>query len=254
MRSRIKQFLTKHLKTIRAKAFRRGFDYIDYWSSRYQEGGDSGEGSYGILAEFKAEVINAFIKKHAVESVVEFGCGDGNQLKYMNYGKYLGLDVAKNSIERCCALFENDHTKSFMIYNPKYFVNNNFIRGDMVVCLDVLYHIIPEDDFMKTLQDIFSCSSRYVILYTTLRAYRSHPYEAGSHICHRDTLSYLSRIDQFEVKEIVDQQFHELSVADFVILARKPKERRNDGEKEGFCCENINSDKQRPQAGNEHRL
>ncbi|WDH99000.1 hypothetical protein PUW24_09050 [Paenibacillus urinalis] len=70
------------------------FDYIGYWENTYKNGGNSGAGSYGMLAEFKAEVINRVIALHKLTRVIEFGCGDGNQLSYMDYKKYLGLDVS----------------------------------------------------------------------------------------------------------------------------------------------------------------
>ena len=33
-----------------------------YWELRYRNGGTSGAGSYGRLAEFKAEVLNEFVR------------------------------------------------------------------------------------------------------------------------------------------------------------------------------------------------
>ena len=50
----------------------------EYWEQRYSMGGTSGAGSYDKLAEFKVEVINSFMKKYQISSVIEFGCGDGN--------------------------------------------------------------------------------------------------------------------------------------------------------------------------------
>nr|BFF27640.1 hypothetical protein GCM10025732_56050 [Glycomyces mayteni] len=51
-----------------------------YWEKRYADGGNSGGGSRGTNAEFKAEVLNKFTAEHGIESVIEFGCGDGEQL------------------------------------------------------------------------------------------------------------------------------------------------------------------------------
>src|SRR5437660_1578196 len=70
----------------------------DYWEGRYVEGGDSGHGSYGFLAAEKARFLNAFIEKHHVASVIEFGCGDGNQLSLARYPRYLGLDVSEAAV------------------------------------------------------------------------------------------------------------------------------------------------------------
>ena len=40
-----------------------------YWEERYRRGGNSGAGSYGKLAEFKAEVINDFVASTFTASV-----------------------------------------------------------------------------------------------------------------------------------------------------------------------------------------
>lgn len=44
-----------------------------YWEDRYRRGGNSGSGSYGRLAAFKAEVLNEFVASHAISEMVEFG-------------------------------------------------------------------------------------------------------------------------------------------------------------------------------------
>ena len=57
----------------------------DYQEKRYQQGGNSGNGSYDILAEFKAEIINKFVNQNEIETVIEFGSEDGNQLRYFDF-------------------------------------------------------------------------------------------------------------------------------------------------------------------------
>jgi hypothetical protein len=59
-----------------------------YWEDRYVNGMTSGSGSYGRLAEFKAEFLNEFVADHKISSIVEFGCGDGAQLALAAYPKY----------------------------------------------------------------------------------------------------------------------------------------------------------------------
>ena len=48
-----------------------------YWEQRYAGGGTSGAGSYGAAGRLKAEFLNAFVREHEVQSVIELGCGDG---------------------------------------------------------------------------------------------------------------------------------------------------------------------------------
>jgi hypothetical protein len=75
-----------------------------FWEAVYREGGTSGPGSYGRLAEFKAEILNEFVRTKEIHSVIEFGCGDGAQLQLASYPEYVGVDVATGSIERCSRL------------------------------------------------------------------------------------------------------------------------------------------------------
>jgi hypothetical protein len=56
------------------------FNSVNYWENRYAAGGNSGDGSYGRLAVFKAEFINKFIDEVNINSATEMGCGDGHQL------------------------------------------------------------------------------------------------------------------------------------------------------------------------------
>jgi hypothetical protein len=205
------------------KIFRIPLDYRDYWNERYNAGFSSGKGSYGDLATFKSEIVNDFVRKNSVQTVIEFGCGDGNQLKLMQYQKYLGLDVASSAIKNCTTIFFDDDSKSFFLYNPDLFVNKGFVHSDLVICLDVLYHILPEDDYIKTLDDIFSCSDKYVILYTDTKIFEKKSYLNDSHICHRNTLLYLKKYSDFELIEIIPNKFPELSWADFIILRRGPE-------------------------------
>ena len=90
-------------------------DSTSYWINRYDSGGNSGDGSYNKLAEFKAEIINEFLRQNDIDSVIEFGCGDGNQLRLINYPSYVGYDISPKAISKCREIFKNDHSKRFKI-------------------------------------------------------------------------------------------------------------------------------------------
>ena len=57
----------------------------EYWDQRYRTGGNSGAGSYNRLAQFKASFLNTFVNTYQIASVIEYGCGDGAQLKLARY-------------------------------------------------------------------------------------------------------------------------------------------------------------------------
>jgi len=47
-----------------------GFDSDEYWESRYKSGENSGAGSYGRLAKFKAKIINNFVSNNNINFAI----------------------------------------------------------------------------------------------------------------------------------------------------------------------------------------
>ncbi len=140
----------------------------EYWDERYRTQGNSGSGSYDHLAQFKADILNPFVTKNNIDTVMEFGCGDGNQLKLAKYPNYIGLDVSPKAIEMCHQLFKDDKHKSFLLYNSlAFYDNHNIIKADLTMSLDVLYHLVEKQIFEKYLTDLFNTSKKYVIIYAT---------------------------------------------------------------------------------------
>ncbi len=153
-----------------------------YWDTRYRDGGNSGLGSYGPLAEFKAEILNGFVAEHEVRTVVEFGCGDGAQLALAAYPEYTGLDVSPAIVDRCRARFAADPTRRFLLYTEQYPADLPARpQADLALSLDVLYHLVEPEVFDRHLRDLFAAARRYVIIYSSDfdRA------EAEPHVRHR---------------------------------------------------------------------
>lgn len=133
-----------------------------YWIKRYKKGGNSGAGSYNNLSVFKSEVLNDFVRKHDIKSVVEYGCGDGNQLKLATYRNYLGFDVSPEALSICKKIFRFDKTKKF-----KLMKDYNEERADLTLSLDVIYHLIEDNVFNSHMERLFSSSNRFVIIYSS---------------------------------------------------------------------------------------
>lgn len=134
-----------------------------YWNDRYALSGNSGAGSYGRLANFKASILNEFIEKNNIKSVIEFGCGDGNQLSLAKYPKYIGVDIASTSIQLCKDKFSQDSSKKF--YSLDEYDNN--YQAELTLSLDVIYHLIEEDVYINYMNLLFNSSSKFVIIYSS---------------------------------------------------------------------------------------
>ena len=210
------------MKNILKRILMRGkfTNSVDYWENRYKSGGDSGQGSYEELAKFKAEIINNFINHENLKKIVEFGCGDGNQLSLANYPNYVGLDVSLKAIEICSHKFKNNKSKSFFIYNPMgYYDNNGLFKADLVLSLDVIYHIVEDDIFIKYMKDIFETSQSFVIIYSSNT---DTNLSKAKHIKHRKITEYIEyNFPDWILLDRISNKFPHLSSAEFFIYKSK---------------------------------
>jgi len=139
----------------------------NYWKQRYAAGGNSGRGSYGPFAEFKAETINGLVRELQVRSVIEFGCGDGAQLGLGQYPAYIGLDVSPGAIQLCRRRFADDRGRSFFLYDPECFVDHHgLFRAELGLSLDVIYHLTEDRVFAAYMSHLFASSTRFVLIYS----------------------------------------------------------------------------------------
>ena len=157
----------KVLRLVRGKRY--GFPgSVRYWETRYKEGGTSGRGSYGELARWKAEVVNEFVRQQGIQSVIDFGFGDGNQLSLATYPQYVGLEVSRTCTISCKSRFAGDRTKSFFLYDSLCFVDNGGVfQAELALSLDVIFHLVEDEVFDAYMTHLFSAARRFVIIYSS---------------------------------------------------------------------------------------
>jgi hypothetical protein len=136
----------------------------DYWERRYASGGDSGDGSKNQLAEFKAQVLNKFVSDFNVESIIEFGCGDGSQLELSQYTdiSYRGYDVSVTALNRCRDMFYFHNHKTF--HKMEDYSGE---KAELAISLDVIYHLIEDSVFETYMHCLFQASKFAVIIYSS---------------------------------------------------------------------------------------
>ncbi|MGI8449954.1 MAG: hypothetical protein ACR2MP_22800 [Streptosporangiaceae bacterium] len=114
--------------------------------------------------------------------MIEFGCGDGNQLSLAKYGTYIGLDVSRAAIGLCRRRFEKDPSKSFFLYDGDCFVDRAALfNADLSISLDVIYHLVEDSIFETYMTHLFGAGQRYVIIYAT----NSLTHDDAPHVKHR---------------------------------------------------------------------
>lgn len=172
-----------------------------FWESTYRQGATSGPGSYGRLAEFKAEVLNDFVRNNKIQTVIEFGCGDGAQLQLAKYPEYVGVDVARTSIKRCSSLFADDAGKRFYLADA---LPKDIGLFDLALSLDVIYHLVENSVFDRYMRRLFSRSRRYVVIYSSNYDARTH----ATHVRHRKFTAWIGKnASDWQLERILANRF-----------------------------------------------
>lgn len=139
---------------------------LRYWEKRYAKGGRSGSGSLGKVALFKAGFLNELVRRYGIRSVVELGCGDGDQLAMAEYPVYRGLDIAPTAVAMCRERFAGDQSKRFEVYDPEHFMAEKY-AAEMAISLEVIFHLTEENIYRAYMRHLFALGKRWVVVFAS---------------------------------------------------------------------------------------
>lgn len=192
----------------------------EYWEQRYLQGGTSGAGSYGILAKYKADIINNLLVEHSINSAIEFGCGDGSQLKAIRYSSYIGYDVSQTSIRMCKELFCSDNSKEFHLASE-----HHGEKSDLALSLDVIYHLVEDEVFEQYMTTLFGTARKLVVIYSSNN---NNSNTESKHVRHRKFTDWVEQnIPEWSLIKIIPNKYPyqgdgtKGSFADFFIYTQR---------------------------------
>ena len=159
-----------------------------YWKERYQRGGNSGEGSYGPLARYKATFINDFSRQQSVESAIELGCGDGNQAAMLDISTYIGVDISPDCVDWARANLAKPGWQFETV--DEYFASPRE-PVELGLSLDVIYHLVEDEVYYGYLRNLAGSASRFLLIYTS-NLDRFDP--KVPHIRHRPLIADMARL------------------------------------------------------------
>ncbi len=134
-------------------------------------------------------------------TVIEFGCGDGNQLSLATYPEYIGFDVSQTVIGECTKRFSSDNSKMF-----KLMKDYDGETADLSLSLDVIYHLIEDEIFESYMRTLFKASNQYVIVYAS----DSEDNEGleGTHVRHRKFTKWIhDNLPQWKLIEHIPNRY-----------------------------------------------
>jgi len=166
------------------------------WENRYAAGRDSGAGSRGGYARAKADYVNALIEREQIQSVIDWGCGDGGQLGLLSVpARYIGVDISRTALGRCRALFPK---RRFILYDPLQAGALPRFRADLALSMDVVFHLVDNHDFRTYLWLLFRSARQFVLIYSSNVDGRHR-----RHVRHRLWTPYAR--SHFPAWELIDQ-------------------------------------------------
>lgn len=141
------------------------------------------------------------MKKHNYKSVVDFGCGSGyKMIKYFE-----GLDATGVEVEETYKFLVEKYPEHKW-YNAGN-LNTEELESDLVVCADVIEHVLNPDEFLESLNKI---KFKHLIISTPDRqtlhgSFHFGPPKNPFHIrewtC-REFRKYLSKYYKIELQQI----------------------------------------------------
>jgi SAM-dependent methyltransferase len=211
-------------RTYRAYSERNWVNSRTYWEQNYINGGNSGPGSYGRLAAAKAEFLNGFVEREGISSVLEIGCGDGNQLSLARYPSYVGADISAYTVDACRERFADDASKRFLVAGSE-----PLPVCELAISLDVIFHLVEDETFERYMVDLLEHASRFVVLYTS-DSDVFDPYESSPlHVQHRPVGRWMATQHDWHFKgrhpnpyPYDERNLHTTSPADFYVYEKVP--------------------------------
>jgi hypothetical protein len=128
-----------------------------YWETRYRDGGCSGGGSIGAIRDWKWSMIRKYA---SVNDVIDVGCGDLSFWEGKSCEKYSGIDISPYIIE------SNREKRPSWRFICASGSDPLKLEGDVVLCLDVLFHIMDETIYINLLNNLAVYAQKYIFIYT----------------------------------------------------------------------------------------
>lgn len=144
-----------------------------YWKRRYFYGGNSGKGSYGDEAIYKAKILNEFVREYKIKSLVEFGCGDGNNALLYRVKKYYGFDISADAINSCKKLFASNVDFEFFEIDGQLEKGIDIVKkntnsyNNLCISFDVIFHLVEDIYYNEYLDNLDKVQSKFLLVYSS---------------------------------------------------------------------------------------
>jgi len=132
----------------------------EYWNWHYKSGKSSGFGDIHDSRSWKMKILFD-CGLHTDKSIIDVGCGDMVFWENLHLTDYTGIDISSYQIERNKEKYPN---YKFYCANSSQYIN--LPKSDIVICFDMLFHIMNDDEYIWTLLNLTTYSKNKLFIYT----------------------------------------------------------------------------------------
>ena len=130
------------------------------WNEYYKHGRRSGKPEeYAISRDWKKDIIKNYCDMSR-DTFLDIGCGDLQFWDNILPSYYAGVDISEHIIRKNKEAFPNS---TFYVSNAKITLG---LSADVVICFDMLWHILDDDEYIKTLGNLKQYAKKYIFIYT----------------------------------------------------------------------------------------
>ena len=132
------------------------------WNHHYEAGGKSAEDdNYREPTRWKHDILNRFYTP-GKDTIIDVGCGDLQFWKddLTPGDKYTGIDISETIAAKNHEKYPN---QTFIAASSDHTQN---IKADVVICIDMLYHIMDDEVYLKTLGNLKKYAGSTILIYT----------------------------------------------------------------------------------------
>jgi len=116
---------------------------------------------------------------------------------------YIGIDVSSKAIEICKSKFNKDNSKTFFTLDEFIGLEKAYKKYELVLSLDVIYHLIEDGVFEEYMNKLFDSASKYIIIYAS-----NFDETLCTHVKHRKFTEWIKRNKpNWKLKEFIRNQY-----------------------------------------------
>lgn len=149
----------------------------------------------GPVSRHLRNILLNLTKEIEFKSILDIGSGDGTVLNFLHHEypkvKCRGIDISDKAVDLATKNYPD-----LQFYVSDISKNYPKIKSDLVICLDVIEHIVNDD---LVLENIRRGAKRYFILSTILGRMRNYE-KVGGHVRNYNYDEILSRVENHDFK------------------------------------------------------